>query len=265
MRLLFIGDVVGQVGQHILAEQLPIIKTTYHPQLTIVNGENITKGKGMIREHYKAILQAGADVITMGNHTFDKQDLFEFIEQAPKLVRPANFPVGTPGQGFCVVQVNQHRVGVINLQGRVFMDSLDDPFRKADELIAQLQGQCELIVVDFHAETTSEKLAMAFYLDGRVTAVVGTHTHVQTNDARLLPKGTAYLTDAGMTGPYDEILGTKKELVIDRFLSHLPVRFETPETGRAQLNGCLIEVGEASGKARKIEPIHITPEHPFLR
>ncbi|MFD1410846.1 TIGR00282 family metallophosphoesterase [Lapidilactobacillus gannanensis] len=265
MRVIFIGDVMGEIGQTMLTTYLPKLKSKYRPQLTIVNGENIASGKGITRPLYKLILQAGADVVTMGNHTFDKQEIFEFIDEAKKLVRPANYPAATtPGQGYTLVKINQVVVGVINLQGRVFINPIDDPFAKADELVKQLQDKCDLIFVDFHAETTSEKLAMAWYLDGRVAAVIGTHTHVQTNDARILPKGTAYLTDAGMTGPYNEILGMNKDRVIEKFRTNLPVRFETPKSGPGQLNGCYFELDEKTGRARKLQPFSINPDRPFL-
>lgn len=265
MRIIFIGDVMGPIGQETLTTYLPKLKAKYRPQLTIVNGENIAMGKGITKSLYKTILTAGADVVTMGNHTFDKNDIYEFIDDANKLIRPANFPAQhTPGKGYVLTKVNQTTVGVINLQGRVFLDSIDDPFAKVDEILAEIQAQCDYIFLDFHAETTSEKEAMGYYVDGRVTAVVGTHTHVQTNDAKILPKGTAYLTDVGMTGPYDEILGMRKEKVIERFLNHRPVRFETPLSGRGQLNGCVIDFSSTKNAARKIELIQITPDQPFL-
>lgn len=265
MRVIFIGDVMGELGQSMLTTYLPKLKAKYRPQLTVVNGENIASGKGITKPLYKLILQAGADVVTMGNHTFDKQEIFEFIGEAKKLVRPANYPAATtPGQGYTLVKINQTTVGVINLQGRVFINPIDDPFAKADELVAKLQSKCDLIFVDFHAETTSEKLALAWYLDGRVAAVVGTHTHVQTNDARILPGGTAYLTDAGMTGPYNEILGMTRSRVIEKFRTNLPVRFSTPESGPGQINGAYLELNEQTGHATKIQTISISPDRPFL-
>lgn len=179
------------------------------------------------------------------------------------MIRPANFPEEVPGMGMVFVKVNQVELAVINLQARTFMVALDDPFRKIDELLATARERTSLIFVDFHGETTSEKQAMSWYLDGRVSAVVGTHTHVQTNDARILPQGTAYLTDAGMTGPYDGILGMKREPVIERFLTTLPQRFEVVESGRTILSGCLIDIDERTGKATAIHTIQISDDRPF--
>lgn len=265
MRVIFIGDVMGTVGQEMLTTYLPQLKNKYRPQLTIVNGENIARGKGITQALYKLILQAGADVVTMGNHTFDKDEIYDFIDSAKRLVRPANYPADcTPGQGYTLVQVNQTTVGVINLQGRAFLDNIDDPFAVIDRLLVKLRSHCQLILIDFHAETTSEKLALGWYLDGRVAAVIGTHTHVQTNDARLLEHGTAFLTDAGMTGPYNEILGMRRDRVIDRFKTNRPTRFETPNAGAGQLNGCMLTLDEHTGQAQKIELISISPDRPFM-
>ncbi|MFD1464764.1 TIGR00282 family metallophosphoesterase [Lapidilactobacillus mulanensis] len=265
MRIVFIGDVMGPIGQQMLGDYLPKIKAKFRPQLTIVNGENIANGKGITRALYKMILSSGADVVTMGNHTFDKDEIYDFIDEASKLIRPANYPKNvTPGKGYVLIKVNQATVGVINLQGRVFLDSIDDPFAKFEEIYTEIKDKCDAIFVDFHAETTSEKIAFSWYVDGRVSAVIGTHTHVQTNDARILPGGTAYLTDAGMTGPYNEILGMTKEKVIERFLLHRPVRFETPAEGPGQINGCVIDLNDQTGKTSHIELISISPDHPFI-
>lgn len=262
MRLLFIGDVVGSLGRKKVSEYLPKLKKKYRPQVTIVNGENAASGRGITERIYKGFLQDGADIITMGNHTWDNKAIFDFIDSAKKMVRPANFPEGTPGHGMIFVKVNQLELAVINMQGRSFMVDLDDPFRKADELIEEAQRRTPFIFFDFHAETTSEKQSMGWYLDGRVSAVVGTHTHVQTNDARILPRGTAYLTDVGMTGPYDGVLGMKKEPVIEKFLSALPQRFEVVEEGRSILSGCVIDIDQ-QGKAVMIETIQISEDRPF--
>ena len=232
MRVLFIGDVVGSMGREMITEYLPRLKKKFRPQVTIVNGENAAAGRGITEKIYKKFLQDGVDVVTMGNHTWDNRDIFEFIDQAKKMVRPANFPEGTPGQGIVFVKVNQLELAVINMQARSFMVDLDDPFRKINELIEEARKRTPIIFVDFHGETTSEKQAMGWFLDGKVSAVVGTHTHVQTNDARILPQGTAYLTDVGMTGPYDGILGMRREPVIEKFLTALPKRFEVVENGR---------------------------------
>lgn len=264
MRILFIGDVVGSLGRKTITEYLPKLKKEYAPQVTIANGENAAGGKGITEKIYKKFLQEGIDVISLGNHAWDNRDIFEFISEAKRIIRPANFPAQAPGEGMVFVKVNDVELAVINLQGRSFMADIDDPFKKADELVAMAAKRTSYIFVDFHAETTSEKQAMGWYLDGRVSAVVGTHTHVQTNDARILPAGTAYLTDVGMTGPYDAILGMKKEPIIEKFITALPKRFEVVENGRSILSACLIEMDPRSGAAKSIEPILINEDQPFL-
>lgn len=263
MRILFVGDVVGSLGRETVATYLPKIKKKYHPQVTIVNGENAAAGRGITEKIYKGFLQNGVDVVTLGNHTWDNKDIFNFIDETKKMIRPANFPVGTPGKGLVFVKVNQIELAVINLQGRVFMNDLDDPFQKAEALVTEAKQRTSLIFVDFHAETTSEKQAMSWFLDGQVSAVVGTHTHVQTNDARILPGGTAYLTDVGMTGPYDGILGMKRGPVIDKFITALPKRFEVVEEGRSILSACIIEIDDSTGQAKSIETIQISEDRPF--
>lgn len=263
MKILFIGDVVGSPGREMIKEFLPKLKSKYRPTLTIVNGENAAGGRGITKEIYRKFLEAGAQVITLGNHAWDQKEIFDFIQDEKYLVRPANFPTGTPGVGMVFVKVNGIEIAVINLQGRTFLPAIDDPFKKADELVSLARERTPIIFVDFHAEATSEKQAMGWYLDGRVSAVVGTHTHVQTADYRILPKGTAYLTDVGMTGPYDGILGMEKEAVIKKFLTSLPVRFEVPKSGRAQLSGVIIDIDEKSGRAKAIETILINEDHPF--
>ncbi|MEG1503133.1 TIGR00282 family metallophosphoesterase [Enterococcus sp. 22-H-5-01] len=262
MRLLFIGDVVGSLGRQMLTDYLPRLKQKYHPQVTIVNGENAAAGRGITEKIYKKFLQDGVDVVTMGNHTWDNKAIFDFIPDAKKMIRPANFPAGTPGQGIVYVKVNAIELAVINLQARSFMVDLDDPFRVGDQLIAEAQKRTPYIFVDFHGETTSEKQAMGWFADGRVSAVVGTHTHVQTNDARILPKGTAYLTDVGMTGPYDGILGMKRGPIIEKFLTALPHRFEVIDEGRGILSACVIDL-DKDGHAKKIETIVINDDRPF--
>ncbi|MDN5832009.1 MAG: TIGR00282 family metallophosphoesterase [Tetragenococcus halophilus] len=264
MRILFIGDVVGSLGRKTITEYLPKLKKEYAPQVTIANGENAAGGKGITEKIYKKFLQEGIDVITLGNHAWDNRDIFEFISEAKRMIRPANFPEQAPGKGIVFVKVNDIELAVINLQGRSFMTDIDDPFKKADELVKIAAKRTKYIFVDFHAETTSEKQAMAWFLDGRVSAVVGTHTHVQTNDARVLPRGTAYLTDVGMTGPYDAILGMKKDPIIEKFITALPKRFEVVEQGRSILSACLVEIDPRSCTAKSIEPIVINEDRPFL-
>ncbi len=264
LRILFIGDVVGQLGLKLVQRYLPELKRQLKPQVTIVNGENIADGKGITEKLYKALLQAGTDVVTLGNHAFRKRDILDFIDDAAKLVRPANFPAGVPGTGYTIVNVNQTKLAVINLQGRIFLDAIDDPFTVADQLLTEILKVTPLVFVDFHGEVTSEKLALAYYLDGRVSAVIGTHTHVQTNDARILPEGTAFLSDVGMTGSYEGILGVKKEPVIHNFLTRLPARFEPIEEGTGQLGACYIDIDEKTGQAKKIKTIRIDRDFPLF-
>lgn len=264
MKVLFVGDVVGSIGRDMLIETLPELKRKYRPQFTIVNGENAAAGRGITEKIYKEFMQAGVDVVTMGNHTWDNRDIFNFIDgEKVKLLRPANFPAGTPGIGWKMININQAKIAVVNVQGRVFLNDLDDPFRTMDYILDELSKEVKCIFVDFHAEVTSEKQAMGWYLDGRVSAVVGTHTHVQTNDARILPGGTAYLTDAGMTGAYDSILGVSKSIIIEKFLTQLPVRHEIPNEGRKILSGCYIEIDDATGKALSIENILVNEDRPL--
>ncbi|WP_026701127.1 TIGR00282 family metallophosphoesterase [Salibacterium aidingense] len=262
MKLLFIGDVVGRPGRQMVQEYLPKLKKKYKPAVTIINGENAAGGKGITEKIYKVFLETGAQAVTLGNHTWDNKEIFEFMDRASSMIRPANFPEETPGSGYTLLKVNDLEIGVVNLIGRTFMQPNDCPFKKADQIVKELRKRTPYIFVDFHAETTSEKQAMGWYLDGRVTAVVGTHTHVQTADNRVLPKGTGYISDAGMTGPMDGILGMEKEAIINKFLTNLPVRFEVAG-GREQLNGTLIEVDRKTGQAKNIERIQISEEQPF--
>lgn len=264
MKVLFVGDVVGSIGRKMLEESLPLLKKKYRPQVTIVNGENAAGGRGITEKIYKEFLQQGVDLITMGNHTWDNRDIFNFIDnENVKMIRPLNFPAGTPGKGVKIIQVNQAKLAVVNIQGRVFLNALDDPFRKMDEILKEVQAVTPCIFVDFHAEATSEKQAMGWYLDGRVSAMVGTHTHIQTNDVRILPKGTAYQTDVGMTGAYDSILGVEREIILQKFLTQLPVRHEIPEEGRKILSGCFLEINDTTGRAVRIEPVLINEDRPL--
>ncbi|MFS0863890.1 TIGR00282 family metallophosphoesterase [Fredinandcohnia sp. 179-A 10B2 NHS] len=263
MKILFIGDVVGSPGRDMISEYLPKLKAKFRPTLTVINGENAAGGRGITNKIYNQFIESGAQAVTLGNHSWDNKEIFEFIDSAKYLVRPANFPEETPGKGLIFCHVNGQDIAIINLQGRTFLPPIDCPFKKADELIEQAKKKTSIIFVDFHAEATSEKLAMGWYLDGRVTAVVGTHTHVQTADNRVLPGGTAFITDVGMTGPYDGILGMDRESVIKKFITSLPVRFEVV-TGRSQLNGVLIELDQKTGKAKNINRILINDDHPFF-
>lgn len=252
MRLLMIGDVVGQPGRKAVKANVGDLRREFAPDLVIANGENAAGGNGITRETAGELFAAGVDVLTMGNHVWNKKEAFEFIPREPRIVRPANYPPGTPGTGVNVFQTRGRiKVAVLNIAGRAYLPTLDCPFRKADELLATLKEQAKVIVVDFHAEATSEKMAMGWYLAGRVSAVCGTHTHVQTADERILPGGTAYITDLGMTGPRDSVIGANKELVLNRFITQLPQRLEVA-TGLYQFNGVLIDIDEASGEATSI-------------
>ncbi|UCZ51654.1 TIGR00282 family metallophosphoesterase [Bacillus shivajii] len=263
MKIMFIGDVVGSPGRNVLKEYLPKLKGKYRPDFTVVNGENAAGGKGINEKIYHEIKEAGADVITLGNHAWDKKEIFDFIDDAKDLVRPANFPSGTPGVGYVIKKVGNKSVAVINAQGRVFMNDNDCPFRKLESIVDEVRGKASMIFIDFHAEATSEKQAVGWFLDGQVTAVVGTHTHVQTADERILPNGTAYISDAGMTGPYDGILGMDREVIINRFLTNLPARFEVAK-GREQCNGVIIDVDPSSGMSKSIKRISINEDRPFF-
>jgi len=259
MRILFIGDIFGSPGRGIVRDHLADIVSGQKIDLVIANAENAAGGFGVTPSIAEELLELGIEVLTTGNHVWDKKEIIEYMRSAdgdPKsaarrLLRPANFPAGTPGVG---VFEGATRAGVayavLNLQGRVFMAGNDDPFRTADALLKQIRAK--VILVDMHAEATSEKMAMGWYLDGRVTAVIGTHTHVPTADARLLHQGTAYLTDVGMTGPYDSVIGVKKEMILERFLNGMPARFEAAK-GDVRLCAAVVECDEATGRASGIE------------
>ena len=226
MNILFIGDVVGRPGRNYLSTNLNRLVEENDIDFVIINGENSAGGVGITRSTYDELLSMGADIITLGNHSWAKKEVLEFIEDAERLIRPANYPEGTPGKGYRIVEKAGKRIAVINLCGRVYMDCIDCPFKTIDKILNELKDKADVIIVDFHGEATSEKLAMGWYLDGRVHAVLGTHTHVQTSDERILPGGTAYITDVGMTGPIDSILGVEKEAVIRKFITGMPARFE---------------------------------------
>jgi metallophosphoesterase (TIGR00282 family) len=261
MKLLFIGDIVGRPGRDLVRRHVRALAASQGADLVIANGENAAGGAGITRDNMLEMQSAGVDVITTGNHVWDKRETIEFIGNEPRLLRPANYPDGTPGGGSCVVQAsNGVRVGVINVMGRVFLPSIDDPFRIAEREIRRVKDQgAQVIFVDMHAETTSEKIALSYYLDGKAAAVIGTHTHVQTADERILPGGTACLTDVGMTGPHDGVIGIDKDAIIARFVTGLPGKFETA-TGDPRLNGVSITVDPATGRATRIERISLSEE-----
>ncbi len=258
VKLLFLGDVVGKPGRQALSYELHRLVDRHMVDLVIANGENAAGGFGITEETARELFGCGIHFLTSGNHIWDKKDALNFIKREEKLVRPANYPEGTPGQGSAVIRTaGGVKVAVLNLEGRVFMNNLDCPFRVADREVARLKMETPIIFVDFHAEATSEKAALGFYLDGRVSAVIGTHTHVQTSDERILPGGTAYMTDAGMCGAFDSVIGVRKEEAIERFLTQLPTKFEVAKKN-IRINAVTIEVDEVSGKATSIERISLS-------
>lgn len=255
MNLLFIGDIVGRTGRQCLARRLNRLVDIHNVDFVVANGENAAAGFGLTAEITRDLLSLGVDVLTSGNHIWDKKEIYEVLEDESRLLRPANYPSGLPGHGAGIFSTSAGiKLGVINLEGRVFMNNLDCPFRTADRLVEDLRKHTPVILVDFHAEATSEKVALGAYLDGRVSAVVGTHTHVQTADERILPGGTAYLTDAGMTGSRDAVIGIRKELAIERFLTQLPVRFEVAKKDPVMC-GALFSIDETTGKATAVQRI----------
>lgn len=253
MRLLFVGDIVGKPGRRIVAEKLNTVVYQHHIDLVIVNCENAAAGFGVTPAIADELFDLGAHVLTSGNHIWDKKAILDYLSNSPRLLRPANYPDPAPGSGLYVGDTaGGTRFAVMNLQGRTYLPSIDCPFRAADRLLQSIPADVKIRIVDFHAEVTSEKVAFGWYLDGRVSAVIGTHTHIPTADERVLPGGTAYLTDVGMTGPYDSVIGMDKQSSLDRFLSGVPVRFE-PAMGDARLSSVVIDVDEATGRARSIE------------
>lgn len=255
MHLLMIGDVVGRPGRKAVQVNLSELKREYDLDMVIANGENAAGGNGITKETAQELFSAGVDVLTMGNHVWQKREALDYLAHEKRIVRPANYPSGTPGSGAVIYVTEKNiKVAVINLAGRAFMQPLDCPFRKVDELLNNLVEQANVVVVDFHAEATSEKIAMGWYLAGRVSAVCGTHTHVQTADECILPGATAYITDLGMTGPCDSVIGAKKEIIIKRFLTQLPHKFEIA-TGLFQFNGAVIDIDEITGDAISIRRI----------
>lgn len=262
MNLLFLGDVVGKPGRLAVREVLPRLIHRESAALVIANCENAAGGAGVEPAQCRELFAAGVDVLTSGNHVWRKREIFDFIENEPRLLRPANYPPGAPGAGWrCFDTSGGVKVAVVNLIGRVFMDAVDCPFQAADAILGALGGRARVIVVDMHAEATSEKGAMAWHLAGRVSAVLGSHTHVQTADERVLEPGTAFITDAGMCGPVDSVIGVKRELALRRFRTHLPTKFE-PATGRAAVQGAVVTVDPESGRATAIKRVQEYVERP---
>lgn len=252
MRILFFGDIVGQAGCDTLRRKLPALKQQYGVDLCVANGENSAEGNGITPHSAQHLLDSGVEVITTGNHVLKRREIYELLEQREELLRPLNLHPNVPGRGMTVVDKLRYQVCVVNLLGQVYMEPSANPFEAMDRLLGQISAK--IILVDFHAEATAEKVAMGHYLDGRVSAVLGTHTHVQTADERILPGGTAYLTDVGMCGGRNSVLGVKRELAIRRFIDHMPVRFSNdPE--EIVLNGVVLDIDQNTGKADKIQRI----------
>jgi metallophosphoesterase (TIGR00282 family) len=253
VKLLFVGDIVGSPGRRAVESLLPGLRERHEVDFAVVNGENSAGGLGITEKIARALYAAGADAITLGNHAYRHTDVYDFLDRDDSIVRPANYPKADPGRGHTIVERDGKRLAVVNLSGTVFLDAARSPFAEADALLAELRDKADHVLVDFHAEATSEKVAMGWYLDGRVTACVGTHTHVPTADARVLPGGTAYISDVGMTGARNGVIGVKRDGAIKRFLTQRPVKFETA-TEDPWLNAVLIEADD-SGRATSIEQI----------
>ena len=260
MKILFVGDVIGKPGRRIAADLLPALVDRHRADYVIVNVENSAGGFGVTPSILEELDRLSIDVYTSGNHIWDKKEGVALLDREPRLLRPANYPEGNPGTGLHVGETAAGiRVATINLQGRVFMPPLESPFEVADRLLAELDPEIRVIVVDFHAEATSEKVAMGFHLDGRVSAVLGTHTHVPTADERILPQGTALQTDVGMTGPYESVIGMRQDRVVERFLTQLKTPFEVAKRD-VRLAGLLIDIDEATGRAREVERLLVAHE-----
>ena len=251
MKILAIGDLVGKVGLNKLNECIEDIKKEEQIDFIIVNAENVAEGMGITEKDYKALMNMPVDILTMGNHTWGKRDIFKFINEK-RIIRPANYPNNVPGKGYEILKCNEKKIAVINLLGRVSTNVLaENPFLVADKIIKKVTDEADIIVIDMHAEATAEKMALAYYLDGRVTIVFGTHTHVQTADERILEKGTAYITDIGMTGPKNSIIGMEAEVSIKRFVTTLPERYKAAQ-GEGMLNGCIFEIDDKNCRVEKI-------------
>lgn len=257
MRILFVGDITGKAGLEKARQELGRLRRQQQIDLVIVNGENAAERNGITEKQFRELRFAGADVVTMGNHTWANSEIYQFIDREEALVRPYNYPAGTPGRGYTLVDLGRNQVAVINLLGNVYVSTLPSPFTMIDALLDDLQRQgVRHIIIDFHGEATSEKIAFARYVDGRVSAVLGTHTHVQTADACILPKGAAYISDVGMTGAIDSVLGVKTELAVQQFVTQIPVRFQHAE-GAAQLCAVVVELDDKTGKAKNITGLQV--------
>ncbi len=264
LRFMFIGDIVGLPGLEVFKRQIPVLKKKYSIDSVIVNGENCSKnGKGISAKVVESLKAVGVDVITSGNHIWQNKEIYDFLNKTEVLLRPANYPSQCPGKGYTLYTVKNQTVGIINLQGRGFMrDHVDCPFRKAESILTLLRSKTRTIFVDFHTEATAEKQALANFLDGKISGFLGTHTHVQTSDERILPQGTAYITDLGFCGAMNSIIGMEKDIIIKKFITQLPARFKTEVNPPFELDGVWIEVDSVSGRAIKIERIKVIDEQP---
>ncbi|MCX6088942.1 MAG: TIGR00282 family metallophosphoesterase [Candidatus Atribacteria bacterium] len=257
MRFLIVGDIVGKPGRRIAAEKIEKIKKSHSIDAVIANGENSAGGLGITPETCEELLRCGIDVLTSGNHIWDKKEILGYIDRQEQLLRPLNYPPGVPGRGYLIHQSNHVKWAVVNVSGRVFMNPLDCPFQSIDRVLPEIQNETKIIVIDFHAEATSEKIAFGWYTDGRVSCVVGTHTHVITADERILPGGTAYITDIGMTGAHDSVIGIEVQQIVDRFLTQIPVKY-TVAKENVILNGVVVEIDDKTGKAISISRLSLT-------
>lgn len=256
MKVLFIGDIIGEPGRKMIRASIRGLMEQHAPHLVIANGENAAGGFGITAEIAEELFSLGIHVLTSGNHVWDKKEIEPYLSKQDRLIRPANYPDGNPGYGSTVISTPAGKAAVLNLEGRVFMSNLEDPFRVAERELEKLKRETPVVVVDFHAEATSEKIALAWHVDGAASAVIGTHTHVQTADERVLANGTAFITDVGMTGPTDSVIGVKKEQAIGRFLYQTPHRFEIPK-GPVHLSAVILDIDEKTGKANSIQRIHV--------
>ncbi len=258
MRILFIGDIVGKPGRRAIDRVLAKVVAENGVEFTIANGENAAGGMGITPDIALGMLDKGVDVLTSGNHIWAKREIIPFLSEESRLLRPANYPANVPGRGMGVFQAaNGQRVGVLNLEGRVFMKSLECPFRVGEKGIERLKEETKIVIVDFHAEATSEKMALGWFLNGKASAVLGTHTHIQTSDEKILSEGTAYITDAGMTGPTDSVIGIRKELALERFLTQIPWKFDVANK-EIELQGVVLDVNEETGKSQGIRRVRVS-------
>jgi len=255
MKVLFLGDIVGKPGRKILAEKLGRLKEKEEIDVAIANAENAAGGSGLIPKIAEELFDVGLDILTSGDHIWKKRDIYDVLNTSNRVIRPLNYPEGSPGSGSTVVDIQGvGKIGVINLIGRVFMDAVDCPFKAVEKEVKKIREETSVIIVDIHAEATSEKVAMGWFLDGKVSAVIGTHTHIQTADEKILPNGTAYLTDCGMTGPYESVIGREVDSILRRFVTQLPTRFEVA-TGGVEIHGAVVDIDEKTGKAKSIKRI----------